>query len=88
MAIFDLLVRYPGGPLTPVEELESAVLSLPRGERARLAERLIASLDEDPEVEAAWKDEVRRRLARYRAAETETHPAEDVLREARNSLES
>ncbi|MFO7893044.1 MAG: addiction module protein [Longimicrobiales bacterium] len=74
--------------MTPVEELESAVLSLPRGERARLAERLIASLDEDPEVEAAWKDEVRRRLARYRAGETDTYPAEDVLREARESLGS
>lgn len=88
MAIFDQLVSYPGGPLTPVEELESAVLSLPRRERARIAERLIASLDEDPEVEAAWKDEVRQRLARYRAGEAETYPAEDVLREARESLGS
>lgn len=37
--------------MSPIEELESA-LSLPRADRARLAERLLASLDEEPEVEA------------------------------------
>lgn len=40
------------------EELEAAVLSLPGGERARLAQRLLASLDEDLVVEEAWAAEV------------------------------
>jgi putative addiction module component (TIGR02574 family) len=46
-----------------VEELEAVVLQLPLGERARLVERLIASLDVDPEVEEAWAAEVERRNA-------------------------
>lgn len=69
--------------MTPVEELESAVLALPRAERARLAQRLLASLEEEPEVEAAWRDEVRRRLEAYRAGEEATISREEVVREAR-----
>jgi hypothetical protein len=37
-----------------VETLEAAALNLPPGERARLVERLIATLDADPEIEEAW----------------------------------
>lgn len=44
-----------------VETLEAAALHLPPGERARLVERLIATLDADPEVEEAWAAEVERR---------------------------
>ena len=46
-----------------VETLEAAALHLPPGERARLVERLIASLDADQEVEEAWAAEVERRQA-------------------------
>ena len=46
-----------------VETLEAAALRLPPGERARLVERLIATLDADPEVEEAWAAEVERRQA-------------------------
>lgn len=45
------------------QALESAALLLPPEERARLAERLLASLDIDPEIEAAWAAEVEKRLA-------------------------
>ena len=44
-----------------VDQLESAALQLPASERARLAERLIASLDEDAEVEQEWLLEAERR---------------------------
>lgn len=67
-------------------ELEAAVLSLPKGERARLAERLIASLDEDPEVEEAWAAEIKRRLDGIDRGEIEMIPAEDVLAEARRRI--
>ena len=67
-------------------ELEAAVLSLPKDERARLAERLIASLDEDPEIEAAWAAEIRRRLDAMSRGEVEMVPAEDVISEARRRL--
>lgn len=46
-----------------VEALEAEALQLTAAERARLIERLIASLDIDPEVEDAWAAEVERRNA-------------------------
>ncbi len=49
------------------QALESAALLLPPEERARLAERLLASLDIDPEVETAWSVEVEKRLADWDA---------------------
>ena len=67
-------------------ELEAAVLSLPKDERARLAERLIASLDEDPAVEAAWAVEIRSRLDAIDRGEIEMIPAEDALAEARRRI--
>jgi putative addiction module component (TIGR02574 family) len=69
--------------MSPPEELESAVLALPRAERARLAQQLLASLDEEPEVEAAWRDEVRRRLEAYRTGVEATVGREAVIREAK-----
>jgi len=52
-----------------VETLEAEALHLPPGERARLVERLIASLDADPEVEKAWAAEVERRQAQVESGE-------------------
>ena len=39
---------------TNLEILEAEVMQLAPVERSRLLERLIVSLDSDPEVEAAW----------------------------------
>jgi putative addiction module component (TIGR02574 family) len=66
-----------------LDELHAAVLALPEVERARLAEKLLASLDEDPEVEAAWKAEVRDRLAAFGRGDLTSVPANDVLAKAR-----
>ena len=46
-----------------VDTVEAEALQLTVAERARLVERLIASLDVDPEYEAAWAAEVERRHA-------------------------
>ena len=46
-----------------LEVLEAEALQLPATERARLVDRLIASLDNDPAVEDAWAAEVERRNA-------------------------
>lgn len=54
---------------------------LPREERARLAETLISSLDEEGEVERAWNEEIRRRLQELDAGSVETVSAEEVLAE-------
>ena len=58
-----------------VEALEAEALRLPPGERARLIERLIASLDVDPEIEEAWAAEVERRQAQIDSAEIPYFPA-------------
>lgn len=44
-----------------IEIIEAEALRLSAPERARLVERLIASLDIDPQVEEAWAAEVERR---------------------------
>ena len=68
---------------TALDELHAAVLSLPDRERAQLAAKILASLDADPDVEAAWIAEVRDRLAAYRRGEIEAVPVEEVMAKAR-----
>jgi putative addiction module component (TIGR02574 family) len=61
------------------DQIERELLKLPVADRARLAERLIASLDEDSEVEAAWKVEVRRRDEELQSGAVQAIPVEDAL---------
>ena len=75
----------------PLEKLEAEALELPVRERARLAHRLIASLDEDAtddpaEVEGAWEEEIRRRVAEVEAGTADLIPAEQVFAELRARL--
>jgi putative addiction module component (TIGR02574 family) len=67
---------------TAAGHLKQAALSLPLGERARLATALIDSLDQDPEVEAAWEREISRRMAMVESGEANVVPADDVFAEA------
>lgn len=62
-----------------VETLEAAALHLPPGERARLVERLIATLDTDPEVEEAWATEVERRQAEIESGAVSLLPGPETL---------
>lgn len=50
-------------------ELRTAVLALPRDERAALARELIASLDgrSDPDADEAWLRELERRASEVRS---------------------
>ena len=72
------------------EELLRAALELPVSERADVAARLLASLDdatEDPaEVEAAWAAEIERRARRVAANESAGVAWEDVRRHAEGDL--
>jgi putative addiction module component (TIGR02574 family) len=75
----------------PLKQLEAEALELSLHERAQLAQRLIASLDEDvdedpSEVEQAWEEEIQRRLAEYRAGMVQPIPAAEVFAEARARL--
>ncbi len=72
---------------SPLDELEAAALALPRTDRARLAKQLIESLDDQDEVEAAWRVEVRQRLQAYRAGKVNTEDSQDVFDAARRGLE-
>lgn len=72
----------------PLKKLEEEALDLPLRERAQLAHRLITSLDEDAdddpaEVERAWEEEIRRRVAELDAGTAELIPAEEVFAELR-----
>ncbi len=67
-------------PLTR-EQLENEAQSLPREERARLAEALIASLDEEAEMERAWLAEAERRAAELDSGAVQSIPAEEVFSE-------
>ncbi len=70
------------------EELEAAALALPREERAHLAKQLIASLDEEDEIDQAWRAEVRRRLEAYRDDQLDSVPADEVFDDARGRTDS
>ena len=68
-----------------VAELAERGLSLGPEDRSRLVELLLESLHEPPlpDVEAAWDEEIKRRVAAYDRGEVETYAAEDVFAEAR-----
>ena len=69
-----------------VDQLEAAVLQLPPSQRARLAERLIASLDEDAEVEMEWRIEAERRDVELTDGKVEGVSPESALASARTRL--
>jgi putative addiction module component (TIGR02574 family) len=69
-----------------VEQIEAELLNLPSRERARLAEVLISSLDEDAEVEQAWSEEVARRAEELRSGKVKPVPAQEVFEELRGRL--
>jgi putative addiction module component (TIGR02574 family) len=70
--------------VTPqVSELLEKALALSTQDRGLLIDRLIASLDEEvPEegVEAAWDEEIKRRIDDIRSERVKTIPGEQVLR--------
>jgi putative addiction module component (TIGR02574 family) len=64
------------------EQLLSLALELPAEQCAELAGQLIQSLDPtvDDDVEAAWSDEIRRRLERLDAGLAQTIPWDEARR--------
>lgn len=68
------------------ERLEAEARRLPREERARLAEALISSLDEEAEIEQAWAEEIRRRLQELDSGSISTIPADQVFQELEDLL--
>jgi len=69
-------------PIT-LEAITHEVLELPRTQQIRLAHYLLSLDDElaDPEIEAAWENEICARMQAYREGRLETVPFEEVKRD-------
>lgn len=72
---------------TSPEQLEAQLLRLPPHVRARLAEALLASLDEaDTELDVAWADEAERRAQELRSGNVAPIPSSEAHADARAKL--
>lgn len=64
------------------QNLEGEVLQLPRGDRSKLASRLLESLEEDePELSPEWSEELRRRISNLDVGMAKLIPAETLWQE-------
>jgi putative addiction module component (TIGR02574 family) len=68
---------------TYIETLEQEVLNLDNADRNRILETLIASLDEDDEIEAAWAAEITRRVAEIESGAVIGIPLDEAITRAR-----
>lgn len=68
-----------------VEDLSQRARALSPEDRAQPAEKLLESLheDTDPDIEAAWDAEIRRRVAEVESGAVKLVPAEEVFDEIR-----
>lgn len=75
-----------------IDRIESDLLSLPREARARIAQLLMASLEDDPEEEGperdadwelSWAEEAERRHQLYASGKMKGYSPEEMLAEAR-----
>lgn len=69
------------------EQLQAELLQLPADVRARLAEALLASLDEpDAELDIAWGEEAERRSKEIHSGKVTPIPAAEARARARSKL--
>ena len=71
-----------------IEQVETEALKLDPEARAKLAEKLLRSLDDlpDEDIEQLWAEEATRRDAEIDSGVASLRDAEDVLRDARSRL--
>jgi putative addiction module component (TIGR02574 family) len=72
----------------PVAELSQRAQALAPEDRARLAEELLASLEDTlaPEVDAAWDAELKKRIAEFGSGAVKLIPADEVFARVRSLL--
>ena len=70
----------------PIEVLAAEVLGLPLVQRSCLLDRLVVSLDANPEWEEAWAQEADRREASIESGWSQWIPGEDVVAKLRADL--
>ena len=68
-----------------LDELSKRAKQLAVDERAKLAQELLESVEQeaDPEVQAVWEAEIASRIAKYERGEAKLIPAADVFEAAR-----
>ena len=71
---------------TELQKLEAEALKLTADERAALAQRLLASLEEGAENDEAWAVEVDRRIAEIESGAVPLIPIADALAQVRAAL--
>lgn len=70
-----------------IDEISSKARALPAADRVRLAEELLATVHEaDDEVEVAWDEAIRLRIAEIDAGTAKLIPAEEVFAQVRRLL--
>ena len=71
---------------TPLGEILRAALELPPDARAMLASHLLESLDDQKqtEIDAAWSEEIERRIREVEEGKVKLIPGEEVLAELRS----
>jgi len=71
-----------------VEQIAEDLLKLPSSLRAKLAERLLESIEDftTPDIEEAWKGEVTKRIKEYESGVVQGIPAKEVFKAAREKL--
>ena len=71
-----------------LDQLTADALKLPLRDRVQLAQRLVATLDEEVETdtEGLWFAEAERRLEELRSGKVEGIDADEAFRSARESL--
>lgn len=75
---------------TSIQTLEAEALKLPTADRTHLLERLVASLDIDPDVDQevsdAWTHEADRRVAELDSGAVIAVPGDETMRRRRARL--
>lgn len=73
---------------TNIEQITESALSLPSEARARLADRLVESLDpaEDGVLHQLWVVEAQRRLEEVRSGKVKTIPGPEAIEQVRRSI--
>ena len=73
---------------TDYKEIQHSALELDENHRAKLAKKLIASLDQqvDEDIEQAWLDEVKRRKAEIKSGKVTPISGKEVHKAARELL--
>ncbi len=69
-----------------LELLEAEALQLTAGERAAFAQLLLASLDQDSDIEESWAAETERRISGIECGAVQTIPIAEALAQVRASL--